>query len=205
MSPQPDALDAIEWCIDFVDNAADPVNIRYAPGWDEQPAIARAYLATLRASRAQAGGVVWHEGCPPHPYDKEWFIAQTAYDDRVVLIALPEENSFDYKTADETYIKREKIKRWMQFPDSEYKDYAAAPAAQGEAWRAIAEAPRDGTIILLAGTRGVWPAKWADNLSAEYYPWAGWRSLEPTQVAHADKATHFRPLPAPPYPEGKHE
>lgn len=62
----------------------------------------------------------WRDGAPPHPWEKEWFIAETTYGDRVVLKALPEEYTYDFKTADETYIKRDKIKRWMQFPDSNY-------------------------------------------------------------------------------------
>lgn len=62
----------------------------------------------------------WHDGEPPHPWRTEWFIAETIYDDRVVLIALPKENSYDYKTADETHMMAQNIKRWMQFPDSEF-------------------------------------------------------------------------------------
>lgn len=62
----------------------------------------------------------WRNGAPPKPWSEEWFIAQTTYGDRVVLRALPEEYSYDFKTADETYIKRDKIAKWMQFPDSEY-------------------------------------------------------------------------------------
>ena len=62
----------------------------------------------------------WHKGEPPHPYNKEWFIAKTIYGERFVLKALPAEFAYDYKTADETYIKKENIACWMQFPDSEY-------------------------------------------------------------------------------------
>jgi len=62
----------------------------------------------------------WIEGAPKSPWADEWFIAVTTYGDRVVLIALPEDYSYDFKTADDTYIKRDKIQKWMQFPDSEY-------------------------------------------------------------------------------------
>lgn len=62
----------------------------------------------------------WRNGEPPHPWREEWFIAETIYDDRVVLKALPEEYSYQYKTADETYMIAKNIKRWMQFPDSEF-------------------------------------------------------------------------------------
>lgn len=71
----------------------------------------------------------WHDGEPPFPWSEEWFIAETTYGDRVVLRALPEDYAYDYKTADETYIKAETIKRWMQFPDSEF---VAAPAYNGK-------------------------------------------------------------------------
>ena len=62
----------------------------------------------------------WHDGIPNSFRASEWFIAETTYGDRVVLKALPEGYSYDFKTADETFIKKDKIKRWMQFPDSEY-------------------------------------------------------------------------------------
>ena len=80
--------------------------------------------------RAPGNGAVeagWRDGAPNHPWDKEWFIAKTTYGDRVVLRALPEEWSYDFTTADDTYIKRDKIKSWMQFPDSNY--IAPAPPA----------------------------------------------------------------------------
>lgn len=75
----------------------------------------------------------WRDGCPSHPWDKEWFIAETTYGDRVVLTALPEEYSYDFKTADETYLKRGLIKRWMQFPDSGY--IAPTSASKGDEGR----------------------------------------------------------------------
>jgi hypothetical protein len=62
----------------------------------------------------------WREGPPPKPWGEEWFIALTTYGDRVVLRALPEEHSYDFKTADETYIKADRIAKWMQFPDSQF-------------------------------------------------------------------------------------
>jgi len=62
----------------------------------------------------------WHEGYPPKPFCDEWFIAKTTGGDCVVLTALPDEYSYDFKTADETYFKKERVKEWAQFPDSEY-------------------------------------------------------------------------------------
>lgn len=72
----------------------------------------------------------WHEGFPPHPYDKEWFIAETTYGDRVVLVALPETYAYDFKTADETFIKKEFIRKWRQFPDSGYKPFGIPPSTE---------------------------------------------------------------------------
>ena len=71
--------------------------------------------------------VVWRDGPPPHPWDQEWFIGLLDNDGRVVLKALPEERSYDFRTADETYYSASRIKMWAQFPDSEY---VSAPAPQ---------------------------------------------------------------------------
>lgn len=73
--------------------------------------------------RLDSDARAWQGGAPPHPFDKEWIIAETVHGDRVVLTALPEEYTYDYKTADGTYIKADKIKRWMQFPDGDYHSY----------------------------------------------------------------------------------
>lgn len=62
----------------------------------------------------------WRDGEPSKPWKDEWFIAETTYSDRVVLRSLPDDYTYDYTTADETYIKADKIKRWMPFPDSGY-------------------------------------------------------------------------------------
>ncbi len=74
--------------------------------------------------------LTWHEGSPPFPQDQEWFIAETIYGDRVVLRSLDEgrehKGNYAFKTADQTYMKQEIVKRWMQFPDCEY----LPPAAQ---------------------------------------------------------------------------
>lgn len=74
----------------------------------------------------------WIEGYPSKPWADEWFQAITEWGDRVVLIALPEEYSYDFKTADHTYIKKEKIKRWMQFPDSDYVPPAPMESEAGK-------------------------------------------------------------------------
>lgn len=89
----------------------------YGPSGD----TVREAIAALRSEP-----VAWVDGYPSKPYANEWFIAETAWGDRVVLTALPEEYTYDFKTADNTYIKADKIKRWIQFPDSEY----AAPSRE---------------------------------------------------------------------------
>jgi hypothetical protein len=102
-------------------------------GGTEQQAIERWNTRALTHKPKEDRLVLeWREGAPPHPWDKEWFIALTTYGDRVVLRALPEDYTYDFKTADDTYIKRDKIAKWMQFPDSEYVA-PAKPAVSEEA------------------------------------------------------------------------
>lgn len=67
----------------------------------------------------QAPGV-WIEGEPPKHIRTEWFIAKLDNGDRVVLRGLPEEWSYDYKTADETFYAAKRLKCWMQFPDTDF-------------------------------------------------------------------------------------
>jgi PAS domain-containing protein len=93
----------------------------------------------------------WYDGAPKKPWSLEWFIAETTVGDRVCLVALPDDWTYDFKTADDTYIKRDKIKRWMPFPDSEYIPPDAiipAPPHPGREWLPIAEAPKDGLDFL---------------------------------------------------------
>lgn len=65
----------------------------------------------------------WFPGEPPKYIRDEWFIAKTTHGDKVVLQALPEDWSHDYRTADGTYMMSDAIKEWMQFPDSGYKPH----------------------------------------------------------------------------------
>lgn len=62
----------------------------------------------------------WREGAPPHPWDSEWFLAETTDGHYVVLRTLPEDFTYDFTTVDETYLMRHKIKRWAQLSDSDY-------------------------------------------------------------------------------------
>lgn len=77
-------------------------------------------LREALSEQAEQEPVAWIEGYPKDFYAEEWFIARTIYGDRVVLKALPENYSYDFTTADGTYMKKENVKRWMQFPDSEF-------------------------------------------------------------------------------------
>tara|TARA_R110001606_G_scaffold239719_1_gene387876 strand:+ start:805 stop:1515 length:711 start_codon:yes stop_codon:yes gene_type:complete len=92
---------------------------------------AKSRIAELEAEKARCfiPEGVWHEGCPRHPYGSEWFIAKLDNGQRVVLKELPEEHSYDYRTADETYYSAYRIAAWMQFPDSQY---VAALAQHGK-------------------------------------------------------------------------
>lgn len=102
--------------------------------------------AAVLADREKRWPHPWNEGVPTHVYD-EWFIAVTTYGDKVVLRALPEEYTYDYTTADGTYIMRDKIARWMQFPESEYVTPAESFAKERDQLRQqVAEliADRDG-------------------------------------------------------------
>jgi hypothetical protein len=97
---------------------------RWVRGFVEADTIGKA-IAALPASdpladpRVQAL-VEWMEGEPPKPWREEWFIAKTIHGEKVVLRALPEDWSYDYTTADHTYMIAANIVCWMQFPDSEY-------------------------------------------------------------------------------------
>lgn len=80
-------------------------------------------LAKARASNPDgdaADYLFWSEGVPPKWFD-EWFIAKTTHGEKMVVRSLPEEYAYDYTTADGTYIKRERVSSWMQFPDGQFK------------------------------------------------------------------------------------
>lgn len=100
----------------------------HADAWQK-----RALAAEAKFAAAERDAARWHDGATPKPFDSEWFIAELKSGDRTVLRALPEEYAYDYKTADESYIKRGLIVRWMQFPDSQFVPFAAmAPRSDVE-------------------------------------------------------------------------
>jgi hypothetical protein len=104
-------------------------------------------VAVWRAEADKAVAWLWRDGAPPFPQDQEWFIAKTKHG-RMVLRALPEEHSYDYTTADHTYIVRANIEKWAQFPDSEYiapsstEARATAPEVRDAARDVLAERQR---------------------------------------------------------------
>ena len=62
----------------------------------------------------------WKDGHPDKVYGSEWFIAKLKNGRKVVLRELPDDYSYDYKTADETYFTKDWIVKWMPFPDGEF-------------------------------------------------------------------------------------
>lgn len=62
----------------------------------------------------------WNNGEPSRVYRDEWFIAKMVCGRTVVARSLPEDHSYDYTTADETYFRADRITRWMQLPNSEF-------------------------------------------------------------------------------------
>lgn len=98
-------------------------------------AAANVYEPVIGAQQEQP--TCWREGVPGHVHASEWFIAETTDGERVVLIARSENDVFDFRTADHTYYMKSKVKRWMQFPDSEF---AAPVDAQQDAERAVFDA-----------------------------------------------------------------
>lgn len=78
------------------------------------------------------GGFSWATGEPPKWFE-EWFIAKLDNGQRVVLKRLPEDFTYDYTTADETYYAKRRIAKWMQFHDSEFVSLNPGPAA-AQSW-----------------------------------------------------------------------
>ena len=96
----------------------------------------RADTAEAELAALKAGGD-WIKGEPPSPWNTEWFFAKLKNGEYAVLHRLPEEYSYDYKTADETYLKKDNIVAWMQIPDSEF--IKPAPSPEPGALREVAQ------------------------------------------------------------------
>jgi hypothetical protein len=80
--------------------------------------------AKLEAERDASDKYTWADGFPTKHNAEEWFLADTEFGP-AVLRNLPEEYAYDYTTADHTYVMKERVKRWMQLPDSEFIAYAS--------------------------------------------------------------------------------
>lgn len=109
----------------------------------------------LAAAVETAKYLMWIDGEPPKYLAKEWFIAETAFG-RLVLRSLPDEYAYDYTTADGTYIKADKILRWMQFPDGDFIPHGTTELASLRAELAAcrADAERLDHIQTLAEEHG---------------------------------------------------
>lgn len=135
--------------------------------WDDTCTCGASEIAALQARLAEcerenedlklAAQYGWKDGEPPKWLD-EWFLARTTFGPSV-LARLPEEYAYDYKTSDETYIKAEHVKRWMQLPGSEYKPMnCECDTLRAEVARlnALLEADGDalkGRAVTIAGLR----------------------------------------------------
>ena len=62
----------------------------------------------------------WTSGIPKGFAADEWFLAKLSSGRVAALKALPEEWSYDYTTADETYFKADCVKKWMPLPKSQF-------------------------------------------------------------------------------------
>lgn len=116
---------------DLADVKQATSNARFFAAAPRMAALIAEMDARIRELEAQliesdkAIDAFWNAGAPLNFYGEEWFIAELTDGSRVVLTALPDEFGYDFKTADGTYFKAKTITRWMQFPDSEYKKFAA--------------------------------------------------------------------------------
>jgi hypothetical protein len=72
----------------------------------------------------------WIPGIPPHPWNTEWFFAKLDDGAILALKPLPKAFTYDYITADGTYLMERRIAKWMQTPDSgfvAFRDPAPEP------------------------------------------------------------------------------
>ena len=73
---------------------------------------------------------------------------------------------------------------------------AALEAAEAAAWRPIAEAPRDGTKVLVCNSGGVWDDR--QVLPGIKAPDGQPLNGRQFRTNHKGRPTHYRPLPSPP-------
>lgn len=141
-----------------------------------ETSVTRAEAAEARVAELEAVKTPvceWTPGAPPKLYTGEWFIARTKSGDPVVLRALPYGWSYDFTTADSTYIKAENVTHWMQLPESEYVSPSQArvkalQAQNARLWAALESLQSDAqcTIDLYNKNGPTWTSR---DSGAEYY------------------------------------
>ena len=89
--------------------------------------------------RLKDNAIEWNEGWPKkHFFDgarnnkREWFLALLTRGEMVVLTALPESYSYDFRTGEDTYIKKECVAKWSLLPESQWKRDFAASMTEGK-------------------------------------------------------------------------
>ncbi|MCG8345377.1 MAG: DUF551 domain-containing protein [Chlorobiales bacterium] len=151
----------------------------------------------------------WRKGEPPKYLRDDWFIAKTKERDRFVLRSLPDEYSYDYTTADGTYIKAENIEAWMQFPDSpfvepEYESralkeriaaYEKVKANNFNEWQPIETAPHNEIVVLYCPDRDGISNR--ERIEIDFAS-RGTRNAFSSDISCHSWATHWMPLPEPP-------
>ena len=78
--------------------------------------------------------IEWNEGFPKQHFfdgdranEREWFLAVLKGGGIVALTSLPENYTYDFKTAEDTYIMKELVTKWSLLPGSQWKrDFAAS-------------------------------------------------------------------------------
>lgn len=106
----------------------------------KSPACLRIDIDAELSKPAEQAAGCWRDGAPEHPWDSEWFLAETVHGEYVALKPLPDDFSYDFTTADGTYTKRSNIKRWAQLSDSSYiepEKPAEQPQGEPVAWSTV--------------------------------------------------------------------
>jgi hypothetical protein len=76
-----------------------------------------------------------------------------------------------------------------------------APKSTEPEWQPIETAPKDGTLILLGRSKGVWAGKYTPVFTSGYRPDSAWQSMLLNHDHMAERyapPTHWMPLPQPP-------
>lgn len=124
----------------------------FVDGVDSRRYVTSAPVAPAAEPQPGACGP-WVKGAPPKPYDREWFLAQTDSGDYVVLRPLPDHWSYDYTTADSTYIMRDRIARWAQLSCSQFVHFSPTPVAPCERCRNMTDALGFFTSVIKSGEK----------------------------------------------------